>query len=413
MADVDYTQGQIPPWAFLMRQAQVVPPDAAQANAGQPGQAPPYLQANPKAAGAVENLGVEPQTAASNPLNQTQAVPQMDVGLSGYLRPNREMDKAQLAAYDRMAKEGIAGQSAGLEQIQQYIRELQGKPTEIDWTPLAAYIDSTNPGSKMMEAAKAMEPLTPEKKAQQIMQLQMKLQGERGKLTKDQLDALSQQIKMQHDNYRDDAMVQHYMNEDKTAAARVGTIGSRETMQAERMFLNDPVNKTYIPRLDGAIKIVNLIDAAQREPDKIKSNKALLGQLNAEIGRLETGSQSPALGAQEKTEMHDTAAALRDYYDTLTGNVTGVDLSAKYNQARGMISDLSKSYQDQIDARNEVIKAGATPAQQAVFDAKISAYKKGVADRIGKTSIGGGGGGKHDHLSDEELYKLWKEKMGK
>jgi hypothetical protein len=139
----------------------------------------------------------------------------------------------------------------------------------------------------------------------------------------------------------------------------------------------DPILTPYITRADGAKKILNLMDAAQR--GEFKSNKALLGQLNAEIARLETGSQSPGLGAGEKTEMNDSAAALHDYLDTLTGKVTGVDLGEKFQQARGMVHDLGSSYLDQINNRMDYLKSHALPGQGDTYDASKDQFQKSYA----------------------------------
>lgn len=465
-ANIDYTQKNIPPWQFMVKQADMLPPDAKQLASAQvqPGEIPPYLLPDPKSAPGVyagRDNSPQPQlpplfdeggslrapqdfkadlakntppvllqqTPAVGPIDTTTGAPSTgpSLGLAGYIRPNRELEKAQLAGYNTAAQRSLAEQGAGVDQIQQYIRDLQGQPQAINWTPLAAYIDAHDPNknSNLTAAAKAMAPMTPEEKQQMLMGLQFKLQGAKQAMSKDQLDALANQIKMQHQNYMDDAMIQHYQNEDKANALRSGGfINSREAQSAERQYLGDRLLTPYKQRYDGAIKIANLMDAAEANPDAIKSNKALLGQLNAEIGRLETGSQSPALSAQEKTEMNDAAATMRDYYDTLTGGVSNVDLHAKYQQARGMIGDLAQSYRDQIDARHQELLAGATPVQQQVFNAKIGAWQAGANSRIGRTSLAApkvgtgtpataaGGDASHPPVTQNGVTYTWNPKTG-
>lgn len=167
-----------------------------------------------------------------------------------------------------------------------------------------------------------------------------------------------------------------------------GMIGSREKQAAQRTMNNDTILKTYTQRADGASKILNLMDAAQN--GDVKSNQAMLGQLNAEIGRLETGSQNPGLGQSEKTEMQDAAAKYHNILDTITGDVTGVDLSQKFNQARAMVKDLGGSYVGAINDRADFLSSGATDNQQDTFDAKKQSIQEKYGNRF-KNSTGGQG----------------------
>ena len=157
-------------------------------------------------------------------------------------------------------------------------------------------------------------------------------------------------------------------------------MGNRNNTQAQQSLNKDPLLSQYIPRIDGAAKILDLISAG--EQGQFKTNKALLGQLNAEIGRLETGSNSPGLSASEKTEMNDAAASLKDLYDTVTGGVTGVDLSQKFAQARGMINDLGNSYANQINNRLAYLQAGALPDQQSVFNSKANQIRYAYGNKF-------------------------------
>ncbi len=159
-------------------------------------------------------------------------------------------------------------------------------------------------------------------------------------------------------------------------------ISSKEQLQAENTFNKDPLMNQYLPRVDGATKILKLIQGARG--GDFKSTQAMLGQLNAEISRLETGSQSVALGSSEKTEMKDAAAKYHDIYDTLSGNVTGVDLSKKFDQAEGMVKDLGSSILSNIHDRGDFLKSGGTDNQSSVYDAKIKALERIYGDRFAK-----------------------------
>ncbi len=164
--------------------------------------------------------------------------------------------------------------------------------------------------------------------------------------------------------------------------ATKNNLDARQDTQAQRMANNDPVLKMYVPRLDGATKILDLIHSAQAHPDDIKSTQALLGQLNAEIARLETGAQSPGLGQAEKTEMNDSAAKWHNVLDTLSGNVTGVDLSQKYKQADAMVNELASSIKKNVDDRMKFLKAGGSASQSTVFDKKANALNESYGTRF-------------------------------
>lgn len=159
------------------------------------------------------------------------------------------------------------------------------------------------------------------------------------------------------------------------ALARMGQSQERMNqtagIQAQRMVNTNPILNTYQQRVDGANKILNLMNAA--DDGKVASTQAMLGQLNAEIARLETGSQSPGLGSSEKTEMQSYGAQLSAIADRFTGAQSPVDLHNAFAQARGMVSDLRDSYTKAQASQMQRLKAGALPNQQSTFGAKSGA----------------------------------------
>jgi hypothetical protein len=162
------------------------------------------------------------------------------------------------------------------------------------------------------------------------------------------------------------------MSSDRIAGMLYGA-NNRLIGQAQQIINRDPLLNTYTQRLDGAQKILNLIDAAKT--GDVKSNQALLGQLNAEISRLETGSQTPGLHASEKTEMQDLKARYQNIKDTITGDVTNVDLGKKFEQATAMVQDLGGSYYDQMEKRHQMLSSGALDSQQPTFEAKRNSFQ--------------------------------------
>ena len=153
-----------------------------------------------------------------------------------------------------------------------------------------------------------------------------------------------------------------------------GTAANRDlrgSLTAQATINKDPILNTYQQRIDGADKIMNLMNGAQK--GGFASTQAMLGQLNAEVSRLETGSQSPGLGQAEKTEMQNYAAQISAIRDRFTGAQTSVDLQEAFKQAAGMVSDLRASYVDRQRSRQAVLSSGAAPSQMGTFAAKKNA----------------------------------------
>ena len=152
----------------------------------------------------------------------------------------------------------------------------------------------------------------------------------------------------------------------------------QQSQQGEQTMDKDPVLTQFMPRVAGAKKILNLMDNAEKGgPDDVKSNQALLSQVNNEIARLETGSQSPGLQAGEKTEMGDARAKLLNLKDTLLGGVTSVNLHEKFQQGRALVRDLGNSYLGAVSDRHDYLSAGVNdPDKQRVMKGKIDFFNK-------------------------------------
>lgn len=100
-------------------------------------------------------------------------------------------DLAQL--YDQKMREALLQEQQGASQFEKYIQDYQAKPRGIDWTAAAALFD--NP--RLMQAAQGMRPPSQDEKAQNLLALQQKLQQLRGGISKNQLQALANQLKLQ------------------------------------------------------------------------------------------------------------------------------------------------------------------------------------------------------------------------
>jgi hypothetical protein len=161
-------------------------------------------------------------------------------------------------------------------------------------------------------------------------------------------------------------------------------LGLQEGKEARSAAAKDSLLNQYNQRLDGAAKVLDLIHSAQSgKPDKVVSNQALLGQLNAEVSRLETGSQNPGLGQGEKTELLDRKAQLQALIDSWTGNPQDAVSPENLEAAGKLVKELSSSYKKGIKARFEFLKGGSTDKQKKIFDDKMSSTEKSYSPRVG------------------------------
>lgn len=213
------------PWAALaLGQLQNLPQDAD----GIPAYlaAPTPQAANPAPAAKPAPKKVPTPIPVDLPPNVSSGF-----GLSGYIQSPEE--KELIAGYDQNAKQALVDQNANLDMLNEYINTIAQKPTGINWTPLAAYIDSVVPNSKLTAAAQAMAPMSQETKDQMLFDLRNKLQKGRGEVSKEHLQQLRDQLNM----IRYGNQFEHWQNQDAAAAARAGSAsGRKDVMEGNQAF---------------------------------------------------------------------------------------------------------------------------------------------------------------------------------
>lgn len=155
---------------------------------------------------------------------------------------------------------------------------------------------------------------------------------------------------------------------------------------------NDSFLKVLIPRLEGAAKIKELIGAANS--GKVVSNQALLGQVNSELARLETGSQAPGLGQAEKTELEDKKAKFQAIIDSFKGGEPEAAVDPEIlNTVAKQVDELANSYKTAIDSRNRFLKAGMSERQKGIIDSKSSQIQEDYGPRLNGWEGASGGKG--------------------
>jgi len=156
--------------------------------AGQASQVVPNEVAEPIQAA----IPAAPPAALSEIANNIpMATPEVNPLRGGFQAPS---------GYEKLAMEAALQQKQGIGALDNYIKEYAQTPTQIDFTPLAAWADTLAPGGKTLEAAKLMKPLTQDAKDQKLLALQGELQKRRGDYAKSMLDILQSKQKSSEAN---------------------------------------------------------------------------------------------------------------------------------------------------------------------------------------------------------------------
>ena len=309
--------------------------------------------------------------------------------------PPERHTQAQLSQWLNTFEKPAAAHDRAAAQLQQYMQDYSKMDQGTDYRPLAAFAGGLEHGNPLLlKAAEDMAPESPQKRAENLITQQQaltKLVGDNS-----QAKAMSQLMLGQQ---RNQFAQQRLDNQDR----RFDQMTNKE---ARSTVNNDKILNTFVPRLEGAAKIQELIQAAKS--GKVVSNNALLGQLNAEVSRLETGSQSPGLNAAEKTELLDKKAQMQAVIDSYTGNPQDAVSPGNLNAADKMVSELAGSYKKAISARHQVLRAGMAPQQQHIADAKYQAIKDSYTPRLGSFDEDGQ---PLNHENDPE-FAAWLKQRG-
>lgn len=308
-----------------------------------------------------------------------------------------EMEK-QFKTYDKNSAEALSRQDQAIDQQKALAAQYASAPRATDYRALAAGLDSLT-GSHLYEAANAQAPESQSAKTLKQYDLAKGITSSTNDLNKDQQEYLKNKL-MQISymgNRQTKADIANMADQTKlaTSGATSGMQGQRLDLMNKRLELqtgkearstvnNDSILKLYAPRLEGAAKIGELVNnGLSNDPNKVVTNKAFLGQLNNEITRLETGTQSPGLGQAEKTELLDRKADVQALYDSITGNPEDSVRPEVLQAGQKLVRELTGSYMKGIDSRLEFLKAGMKPEQQAIVDEKHKSLIDTYSPRFG------------------------------
>lgn len=326
-------------------------------------------------------------------MNLTPQIPQGQgpQGLKAYMPPKpqsvtpvprqRVLDAQVTNDTHKVQQLGNEGQGA-TSQLEQYLKDYQNQPQETDFSALGSYLASINPQYQpLAQQALATRPESQQARNKDILGIQKQIIDEKLANTKlaasEKQQAIANAISERRASSME-ALSRASLERSNYMGQRLGYMSDRE---ARASVNNDKLLNTYTPRLEGAAKISELINAAKS--GKVVSNQAFLGQLNQEITRLETGSQAPGLHNSEKTELLDRAAQIKAVYDSISGNPQDAVRPEVINTADKMVNELSGSYKRAIDSRMEELKGGMTESQQGIVNEKHKSLKDTYGKRLG------------------------------
>ena len=367
------------------------PPPGAQA----PEIVPPPPQKSPITAQlTTAPLGATPQEIVPQPQKNLNA-PVSQRELYDRIEAMKPIDDSamrnQLAFSEKGYKQSEAMHQEEIDKLKTGLANYASSERGIDFTPLAALSDSIY-GSKLTGAAQAMAPETAAKKMQNMQEMQTKIAAAQGEMPKEQMEMIKAKLaQMGYMSEREQKLeLAKITAEAKLGGynfqnARLDMMGKRLDYQigkeARTTMNNDPILKLYTPRLEGAAKIGELIQAANE--GKVVANNVFLHQLNQEITRLETGASAVAEGTVEKTSLNDAKSKLQSLYDSVTGDPQSAVDPRVIDTARKMVEELNGSYMKGIDARMSFLSEGMTPEQKVIAKQKHDSIRKLYAPRVG------------------------------
>lgn len=339
----------------------------------------------------------QPQGAFSPEQRALLAGQLMSAVGGGHYKANPALDMA-LKASNKNAGDAMMRQDEALQTEKQGQLSYQTTPRDMDWRPLAALGDTWAGGGKLYEAAAAMAPESEQQKQLNNAGLLNKITASQGALTKDQIQYLGEKLKQQQyqegrtskaDIARLNALTKMVTSPNgqmtPAQAARLGVQQQRIQIgtdkDARHTFDNDKILNQLQPRLEGATRIKEFIDAARA--GKVVKNDSFLHQLNNEIGRLETGSQAVGEKTVEGMALKDSAAKLSSLVAQVTGKPEDAVRPEVIDTAEKTVNELGQSYMKGIDSRVGSLKSGMYEGQQKIVDSKHNSMINDYAKRYG------------------------------
>lgn len=231
----------VSPWVQMMNlQAQnLAPRTEMDQSEGMMSMMPPDQQAmDEEEAMAALSAGADPNTPVPVRPRTAESIQRtIQVKKRGPLSQEQVSDKTLnddlLAKYRNLSDQALNEQQAGISQLGEQIKQVGQVDQGLNYVPFASMAKFLNPENDMMAAAQAMAPESPQARAEKMLTLNDKLQQRKQEMTKQNLDALAEQIKAskQGPGSLDEMMKMSSIRRNNAMAGAYSPTGLKQAMQ--------------------------------------------------------------------------------------------------------------------------------------------------------------------------------------
>ena len=297
-----------------------------------------------------------------------------------------------------LSAQSLNEQKAGIQQLDDHIKQVGGIPQKMDYTALAGFAKFLNPQNDFTAQAAALRPETPEARSEKLLGLQEKLQQRKSDFTKQNLESLKSQIdayKAGKDNSLDEELKK----------AKIGFFGSgRQDLQNQRLDFGmhkDIVGKIKTDKVLGSrlTQFSNLQNAltAVEKPDVTPVQQ--VAELQQAIRKNMGIGGSSGVSERSHTYMDSVGMNAAGFQQFLTGDP--VDVAKNHPELLNHIKQVARIEMEQIakqkDSRLKTLTAGAdetvyarNPKMKRDLDSAAQAAGAQFADDAASTPASGG-----------------------
>lgn len=387
----DYLPAQAVPgsaeWLKMIGQESVMAPDQAQIRLAQ-AMPPQGVQDDATAQSArlssVANTPAPKEETAPQSMVQNMVPGTPGQGLSAYLPPaTRAMDRSLIDQYKGQAQQSMNEQRSGISQLEQMRNDISGRETPFDWSNVGSFVDMLNGqfGQKTNLHKDAMDVrgLTQDQKDAALVKLQEQIQGAKGNMSKESLQATQQMMQMLHQNDQTNLMAQHYANIEGAAQTRGDAFKDRNTIARENqakavgdLFDKDPILRPQLDRLNQISLDKHTLEMGGTITPQV------MDEIATGIASALSGGKGAGLGMSEKQELVSLGkdmAARRAYFENKPYNALSPENSALLSK---ILNRLEAGYGKSIARRADQLKQGrgypSNPLAQKSLEDKHSYY---------------------------------------
>jgi hypothetical protein len=365
-------------WFKLIGQASVMKPDQAQLQSPMDD----YTGAEGRLSTAANMPLPKDEPGGPVPMVQNFTPGQ---GLNAYLPPaTKAADRALLDQYKTQSQGSMNDQKAGIGQLEQMRNDLASKNLPFDWSTVGSFVDMLNGqyGQKtdLHKVGLDARGMTPDQKDDKLIKLQEQIQGAKGNMSKEALQATQQMLGMIHQNDQTNLMAQHYANTERAADTRSTAFADRNTIARETqaghvgdLFDKDPVIKPQLDRLNQ----ITLDKHTLQMGGTI--NSTVMNEIATGIASALGGGKGAGLHASEKQELISLGkqfAEKRSYFEDKQYNALSPDNKQFLDN---LLQRLESGYGNSISRRADQIRQGraypANPLAQKTLDEKHQYYR--------------------------------------